>query len=62
MAATPKKTDTKDKGQDKGPPDFTKEQELVTIEQSLLDQQVAVATLVVAGMPEIAMPAKEIGS
>jgi outer membrane protein TolC len=41
---------------------LTKEQELVTIEQSLLDQQVVVVTLIGAGMPEIAMPAKEIGS
>jgi pyruvate dehydrogenase E1 component alpha subunit len=39
MAATPKKTDTKDKGQDKGsgsPPDFTREQELKALRDMLL--------------------------
>jgi pyruvate dehydrogenase E1 component alpha subunit len=39
MAATPKKTDTKDKGQDKGngsPPDFSKEQELKALRDMLL--------------------------
>ena len=35
---------------------LTKEQEIVTIEQSLLDQQVAIATLIGAGMPAIALP------
>jgi outer membrane protein, heavy metal efflux system len=35
---------------------LTKEQEIVTIEQSLLDQQVAIATLLGAGMPAIAIP------
>jgi outer membrane protein TolC len=40
---------------------LTKEQETVTIEQSLLDQQVAIATLIGAGMPEIALPAMETG-
>lgn len=35
---------------------LTKEQEVVTIEQSLLDQQVAIATLIGAGMPEINIP------
>jgi outer membrane protein TolC len=38
---------------------LTKEQEIVTIEQSLLDQQVAVATLIGAGMPAIAIPSGE---
>jgi outer membrane protein TolC len=38
---------------------LTKEEEIVTIEQAMLDQQVAIATLVGAGMPEIAMPARE---
>ena len=33
-----------------------KEQEIITIEQSLLDQQIAVATLVGAGMPAINIP------
>jgi outer membrane protein TolC len=32
---------------------LTKEQEVVTIEQSLLDQQVAIATLIGAGMPDM---------
>jgi len=36
-----------------------KEQEIVTIEQSLLDQQVAIATLIGAGMPAIALPQEE---
>ena len=40
---------------------LTKEQEIVTIEQSLLDQQVAIATLIGAGMPAIAMPARDAG-
>ena len=35
---------------------LTKEQEVVTIEQSLLDQQVAIATLIGEGMPAIAIP------
>jgi outer membrane protein TolC len=35
---------------------LAKEQEVVTIEQSLLDQQVAIATLVGAGMPAITLP------
>ena len=35
---------------------LAKEQEVVAIEQSLLDQQVAIATLVGAGMPAIALP------
>ncbi len=35
---------------------LTKEQEVVTIEQSLLDQQVAIATLIGDGMPAIAIP------
>ena len=38
---------------------LTKEQEIVTIEQSLLDQQVAVATLIGAGMPAIAIPPRD---
>jgi outer membrane protein TolC len=37
---------------------LTKEQEIVAIEQSLLDQQVAIATLIGAGMPAITMPPK----
>jgi outer membrane protein TolC len=35
---------------------LSKEQEVVTIEQSLLDQQVAIATLIGDGMPAIAIP------
>jgi outer membrane protein TolC len=35
---------------------LTKEQEVVTIEQSLLDQQVAIATLIGDGLPAIAIP------
>ncbi|HEY4043727.1 MAG TPA: TolC family protein [Rhodopila sp.] len=35
---------------------LTKEQEIVAIEQSLLDQQVAIATLIGDGMPAIAVP------
>ena len=38
---------------------LTKEQEIVTIEQSLLDQQVAVATLTGAGMPAISLPRQD---
>jgi outer membrane protein TolC len=38
---------------------LTKEQEIVTIEQSLLEQQVAIATLTGAGMPPIALPPEE---
>ena len=38
---------------------LTKEQEIVTIEQSLLDQQVATATLIGAGMPAIAPPRQD---
>jgi outer membrane protein TolC len=38
---------------------LTKEQEIVTIEQSLLDQQVAIATLIGAGMPVIALPRED---
>jgi outer membrane protein TolC len=38
---------------------LTKEQEIVTIEQSLLEQQVAIATLIGAGMPPIAVPGEE---
>ncbi len=38
---------------------LTKEQEIVTIEQSLLDQQVAIATLIGAGMPAIALPQED---
>jgi outer membrane protein TolC len=35
---------------------LTKEQEIVTIEQSLLDQEVAIATLIGAGMPAVTLP------
>ena len=35
---------------------YAKEQDLVTIEQSLLDQQVALATLTGAGMPAVSLP------
>jgi hypothetical protein len=35
---------------------LAKEQEVVTIEQSLLDQRVAIATLVGAGMPAMTLP------
>ncbi len=38
---------------------LTKEQELVTLEQLRLEQQVAIATLVGAGMPRAAMPQTE---
>jgi outer membrane protein TolC len=38
---------------------LTKELEIVTIEQSLLEQQVAIATLVGAGMPRTSVPAAE---
>jgi outer membrane protein TolC len=38
---------------------LTKEQEIVTIEQSLLEQQVAIATLVGAGMPPITLPPED---
>ena len=38
---------------------LTKEQEIVTIEQSLLDQQVAIATLIGADMPAIALPRED---
>ena len=38
---------------------LTKEQDVVTIEQSLLDQQVAIATLIGAGMPAIALPQED---
>ena len=38
---------------------LTKEQEIITIEQSLLDQQVAIATLLGIGMPAIAIPSGE---
>jgi hypothetical protein len=38
---------------------LTKEQEIVTIEQSLLDQQVAIATLIGTGMPAIALPQED---
>jgi outer membrane protein, heavy metal efflux system len=40
---------------------LTKEQEIVTIEQALLDQQVAIATLIGAGMPTIAVPVPDDG-
>ena len=39
--------------------DFAKEQEFVTLEQLRLEQQVAIATLVGAGMPRAAMPQTE---
>ena len=38
---------------------LTKEQEIVTIEQSLLDQQVAIATLIGADMPAVALPRED---
>lgn len=38
---------------------LTKEQEIVTIEQSLLEQEVAIATLIGAGIPTIALPPEE---
>ena len=38
---------------------LAKEQELVTLEQLRLEQQVAMATLVGAGMPPAAMPQTE---
>jgi outer membrane protein TolC len=38
---------------------LTKEQEIVTIEQSLLEQQVAIATLIGAGMPAVDLPEQE---
>jgi outer membrane protein TolC len=38
---------------------LTKEQEIVTIEQLLLDQQVAIATLIGAGMSPITVPSEE---
>jgi len=38
---------------------LTKEQEIVTIEQSMLDQQVAIATLIGTGMPAIAVAAED---
>jgi hypothetical protein len=36
-----------------------KQQELVVIEQTLLQQQIAMATLVGAGMPAVTLPAQE---
>jgi outer membrane protein TolC len=39
---------------------LTKEQEIVTIEQSLLDQQVAIATLIGADMPAVALPREDV--
>ena len=38
---------------------LAKEQEIVTIEQSLLEQQVAIATLIGTGMPPISVPPEE---
>jgi outer membrane protein TolC len=38
---------------------LVKEQEIVTIEQSLLEQQVAIATLIGTGMPPISVPPEE---
>jgi outer membrane protein TolC len=38
---------------------LTKEQEIVTIEQSLLEQEVAIDTLIGAGMPPIALPTED---
>jgi outer membrane protein TolC len=38
---------------------LTKEQEIVTIEQSLLEQEVAIGTLIGAGMPPIALPTED---
>jgi outer membrane protein TolC len=39
---------------------LVKEQEIVTIEQSLFDQRVAIATLIGAGMPAIILPQREV--
>ncbi len=38
---------------------INKEQEIVTMEQALLDQQIAIATLIGAGMPQIVLPSGE---
>jgi len=38
---------------------INKEQEIVTMEQSLLDRQIAIATLIGAGMPAILLPSGE---
>lgn len=38
---------------------YAKEQEIVAIDQSLLEQQVAIATLIGAGMPPITLPPEE---
>jgi hypothetical protein len=35
---------------------YTKQQAIITLEQQLLDQQVAIATLIGAGMPRASMP------
>jgi outer membrane protein TolC len=38
---------------------LTKEQEIVTLTQSLLEQQVAIATLIGAGMPTVSLPTED---
>jgi len=39
---------------------LSKEQEIVTIEQSLLDQRIAIATLLGAGMPPVVFPSSNV--
>ena len=41
---------------------YAKEQEVVSLEQSMLEQEVAVATLIGAGMPPVSLPPDEVGS
>jgi uncharacterized DUF497 family protein len=41
---------------------YAKEQEVVSLEQSMLEQEVAIATLIGAGMPPISLPPDEVHS
>lgn len=41
---------------------YAKEQEVVSLEQSMLEQEVAVATLIGAGMPPVSLEPDEVGS
>jgi outer membrane protein TolC len=41
---------------------YAKEQEVVALEQAVLEQEIAIATLIGAGMPPVSLPPDEVGS
>lgn len=41
---------------------YAKEQEIISLEQSILEQEIAIATLIGAGMPSVSLPPDAVGS